>query len=327
MSRAQLEQLDVAGWLERMRQATELHTYSGKFMVTSSSRIMSHSRIWHVCSGQRQIERLEALNGTPRIVYRQNAEVRTFLPHEGVVRIESREMPRRFVRVKGIGNESLVAHYVAQLSKSERVAGREADLLQVRPRDASRFGYRIWLDRSSGLVLKWQTVAPSGRVLEEAAFSEIDMGAPLSGSQIEAMMNDVMGYRVIRQARTPTTLERNGWSLPIPVKGFVLLGCAEKQKQQSKDAAQASLESQSTPEARPLKPAGVQCVYSDGLASISVFLEPFSAERHTYGAQALRLGATHTLSGRVAGDGWVTMVGEVPLTTLRDFASAIKQMP
>ncbi|MPM18198.1 Sigma factor AlgU regulatory protein MucB [bioreactor metagenome] len=270
---------------------------------------------------EHDIERLEALSGTPRIVYRQNAEVRTFSPNERVVRIESREMPRKFVRAKGISAESLAEHYVAQLSGPERVAGRNADLLMLRPRDAWRFGYRVWLDRDSGLVLKWQTVAPSGRVLEQAAFSELDMDTPVSGAQIAAMMNDVVGYRVITKSRDPATLQAHGWQLPVPVDGFMLLNCTQKHKRAANGETP-----QAPPEVRKTRESGVQCVYSDGLASISVFLEPYSEERHgSYQGQELRLGATHTLSGRVASDGWVTMVGEVPLATLHRFASAIKQ--
>ena len=313
----ELQALDVAGWLDRMRQATDLNTYSGVFVVMSSSGMMSSARVWHVCAGQGQIERLEALTGKPRIVYRQNAEVRTFMPNERVVRIESREMLRKWARTKGIDAESLSAHYAAQLGQGERVADKDTDLLQLRPRDAARFGYRVWLDHASGLVLKWQTVAPSGRVLEQAAFSELDMDAPHGGAQLEAMMNDVVGYRVVSETRVPTTLEAAGWALPVPVDGFVLLNCSHAQSQNKDDDRAARAASRAS--------LGVQCVYSDGLANISVFLEPYSEEAHPYPGQELRLGATHTLSARVAGDTWVTMVGEVPLSTLHRFASAIKQ--
>ncbi len=308
-SAEQLKKLDVYGWIERMRHATELQTYSGTFVVMSSSGVMSSSRVWHVCKKNSQIERIEALSGTPRIVYRQNADVRTFTPQERVVRVESREMPSRLPRAQGIDARSLAEHYVAQLNGQERIAGREADVLQLRPSDALRFGHRIWLDHQTGLVLKWQTIAPSGRVLEQAAFSDLTLSTPVSGEQIAAMMNDVVGYRVIRERRWPSTLESSGWQLPIPVGGFVLLNCAQKEKMAT----------------QPPRTAKVQCVYSDGLTSISVFIEPYREDRHPYDGQELRLGATHTLSARVAGDGWATMVGEVPLATLRLFASAIKQ--
>ena len=304
--------LDVQGWLERIRQATDFSTYSGTFMVSASSGVMSSSRVWHVCADGHQIERIEALTGSPRVVYRQNADVRTFMVDDRVVRIDSRDMPRKFARTKGIDAESLAAHYEVEASgHDQRVAGMESDVLQLRARDAWRFSYRIWLDRKSGLMLKWQTLAPNGRVLEQAAFSDLEMSAPVGVAQMQAMMNDVIGYRVVSEPRLPTTLAVNGWLLPIPVDGFVLLSCEQKQKIHP----------------QPARTAMVQCVYSDGLASISVFLEPFSEERHRYEGQELRLGATHTLSGRVAGDSWVTMIGEVPLATLRRFASAIKQAP
>ena len=226
-------------------------------MVSASSGVMSSSRVWHVCADGHQIERIEALTGSPRVVYRQNADVRTFMVDDRVVRIDSRDMPRKFARTKGIDAESLAAHYEVEASgHDQRVAGMESDVLQLRARDAWRFSYRIWLDRKSGLMLKWQTLAPNGRVLEQAAFSDLEMSAPVGVAQMQAMMNDVIGYRVVSEPR-----------------------------------------------------------------------EPFSEERHRYEGQELRLGATHTLSGRVAGDSWVTMIGEVPLATLRRFASAIKQAP
>lgn len=309
IARSEAAALDVHGWLERMRKATDFSTYSGTFVVTSSSGVMSSSRVWHVCDKEQQIERVEALSGTPRIVYRQNADVRTFMPDDRVVRIDTREMPRRFPRAKGIDAASLAKGYAVDVLGSERVAGREADLLQLRSRDAYRFGYRIWLDRQSGLVLKWQTLTPGGKLLEQAAFMDLEPSTPMSGTQIRSMMNDVVGYRVMQQPRFPTTLEAHGWQLPVPVEGFVLLNCAQRQKLHL----------------QPLRSAQVQCVYSDGLATISVFLEPYREDRHAFEGQELRVGATHTLSARVAGDSWVTLVGEVPLTTLQRFASAIKQ--
>lgn len=308
LSQAEAGQLDVHGWLERMRQATDYSTYSGTFVVTSSSGVMSRSQVWHVCSKDQQIERLEALSGTPRIVYRQNADVRTFFPQDRVVRVDTREMPRKFPRAKGIDAQSLSQSYAAELGGLQSVAGRNAALLQLRSRDALRFGYRIWLDQESGLILKWQTVTPGGKVLEQATFTELELSTPAGAAQIQNMMNDVVGYRVIHQHKFPTTLESNGWQLPVPVNGFVLLDCSQKQKLHP----------------QPLRTAQVQCVYSDGLASISVFLEPFNEDRHPFEGQELRVGATHTLSARVLGDSWVTIIGEVPLTTLQRFASAIK---
>lgn len=317
LSSSQLRALDIDGWLQRMRRATDLNTYSGQFNVLSSSGVVSSSRVWHVCEPERQIERMEALSGNPRIVYRQNAEVRSFLPAKRVVKITSRDMPRKFALPHGVDEGMLAAHYVAQLSGHEQLISRTADVLDLRPRDALRFGYRIWLDRESGLVLKWQTISAGGKVLEEAGFSRLALETPVGGAQIEAMMNDVVGYRVVRDARAVTTLHDHGWSLHVPVPGFVLLNCTQTSLVPD-NADKAALA------AAPLTP--VQCVYSDGLATVSVFLEAYGEDQRAYEGQGMRLGATQTLSMRVAQNGWVTMVGEVPLLTLRRFASAIKHV-
>ena len=331
MSRAQLAEFNAAQWVERIAAASDLNSYSGTFVVMSSSGVMNSSRVWHACTRERQIERLEALSGSPRIVYRENAQVRTFLPQERVVRIQARAMPGKFPRAENLDGANLSVHYAAQLQGEERVAGVDADVVQFRPRDAWRFGYRAWIDRASGLVLKWQTIAPSGRVLEQAAFSDLDMSVPVSAQQMSAMMNDVVGFRVLKAHREITTMQAHGWQLPVQVDGFVLLECSQQHagvqepgsQPQPQSQQQQQQQQQQSPTDHP--PSMVQCVYSDGLASISLFLERHVREQRANEGQAMRLGATHTLTGRVAGDAWVTMVGEVPLATLRRFASAIKQ--
>ena len=65
----------------------------------------------------------------------------------------------------------------------------------------------------------------------------------------------------------------------------------------------------------------LQAIYSDGLATVSVFVEPYDAQRHGR-SQQTSIGATQTLTRR-EGDWWVTLVGDVPAATLRDFASAL----
>jgi sigma-E factor negative regulatory protein RseB len=67
----------------------------------------------------------------------------------------------------------------------------------------------------------------------------------------------------------------------------------------------------------------VQTIYSDGLTYVSVFIEPYRADRHTHPMLA-SLGATQTLSQR-QGDWWVTVVGDTPPATLRSFASSLER--
>src|SRR6218665_1664537 len=73
---------DKAQWLERMRSAPCHPSHAGTFVVLSANGAMSSARIWHACDGQRQMERVESLSGTPRTVFRRDDEVRTFLPQQ-----------------------------------------------------------------------------------------------------------------------------------------------------------------------------------------------------------------------------------------------------
>ncbi|MGM2799582.1 MucB/RseB C-terminal domain-containing protein, partial [Bacillus cereus group sp. Bce004] len=60
------------------------------------------------------------------------------------------------------------------------------------------------------------------------------------------------------------------------------------------------------------------------LASVSLFLERIDPDKKPTEHQ-ISMGATHTLAQRIAPDGWLTAVGEVPMKTLKLFASRIER--
>lgn len=304
--------LSVAQWIERMRQASQQRSYTGTFVVLSSSGAMASSRIWHACDGRQQIERVDALSGTPRTVFRRDDEVRTFLPQSRVVRMERRDAPGRFPpAVLHIDGLELARYYVARPQGQERVAGLMADVVWFQPQDGLRFGYRIWSERASGLAVKLQTVGPDGRVLEQAAFSQLDLETPVPIPPLSQAMDNLAGYHVVPVALEPTTAAAEGWVLREPVPGFVPVNCYRRPAGHAKAGAEAE--------------GMLQCVYSDGLASVSLFLERFDASRHPPVVQEMALGATHTLGQRIAQDTWFTAVGEVPAQTLKQFARQLQR--
>jgi len=71
-----------------------------------------------------------------------------------------------------------------------------------------------------------------------------------------------------------------------------------------------------------------QCVFSDGLAAVSVFIEPYDAARREsyHEGQSADAGATHLLARHVGDTGWVTVVGEVPPQTLKRFAQEVSRL-
>ena len=302
--------MSVVQWIERMRQASQQRSYTGTFVVLSSSGAMASSRIWHACDGRQQIERVDALSGTPRTVFRRDDEVRTFMPQSRVVRMERRDAPGRFPPVAlHIDGVELARYYVARPLGQERVAGLLADVVWFQPQDGLRFGSRIWSEHASGLAVKLQTIGPDGRVLEQAAFSQLDLETPVPLPPLAQAMDNLAGYRVVPVALEPTTAAAEGWALREPVPGFVPVSCYRRPAGNAKAEAEGML----------------QCVYSDGLATVSLFLERFDASRHPPVAQQMALGATHTLGQRIAQDTWFTAVGEVPAQTLKQFARQLQR--
>ena len=297
----------VNEWLTRMQEASRQRAYTGTLVVSAGSS-MSASRIWHVCDGTQQMERVEALSGTPRTIFRRNDEVRTFWPQSRVVRSDRRDASGLFPRVPVVEGTSISQFYAARPVGQERVAGFVADVVWFKPVDSLRFGYKLWSERETGLVVKLQTLGANGRVLEQAAFSELDLNAPVRVEQLSRLMDATAGYKVVAPVVIKTTATAEGWVLRQPVAGFVPVSC-HRRAVSADDGAQGVL----------------QCLYSDGLASVSLFIETFDPQRHPSQPQVSGMGATQLLAQRVLPDVWLTAVGEVPLQTLRLFAGQLER--
>ena len=294
---------DVAAWLERLHLAASRSTYTGTFVVSSGPDI-SASRIWHVCDDRQQVERIERLTGSPRITWRRNDEVVTLSPEDRVATWERRDGLGRFPNFPEQPGRQIGDFYEARVVGRERVAGLDADVVEFQPRDPLRFGHRIWSARASGLALRWQTRAVSGEVLEQASFTDLLLNAPLSTERLARQMAVPAGYQTVRPTLTRISPQAQGWRIREGVPGFLPTNC------------------QMGGGGTTNEPAPLQCILSDGLASVSLFIEPYDPARHAREGQAVR-GATHSISRRL-NDSWVTAVGEVPTETLKRLSLSLE---
>jgi sigma-E factor negative regulatory protein RseB len=305
--------ISVNEWLTRMHEASmQKRSYVGT-MVQSSREGMSSARIWHACDGVNQVERIEALTGAPRSTVRKNDKMLTFIPEAKLVRMEKREgmgeglgANANFTELLKPGANNIPDFYSVRSLGQERIAGLEADVVQLMPRDSLRYGYRLWTERKGALVLKLQTLDASGNVLEQAAFSELQLDAPVKADKLKQMMKPQEGWRVEQADVVKTQAAAEGWQLKAAVPGFKSVNCYKR------GSATSSISDDS-----------VQWVFSDGLATVSLFIENFDKSRHTQEGVGAA-GATHTLLRRLQ-DHFLTAVGEVPLQTLRDFAAALER--
>jgi sigma-E factor negative regulatory protein RseB len=306
----QAEDGGINAWLMRLHEASRHRTYTGTFVVSAGGQ-MASAKIWHVCDGAQQMERVEALSGPPRSTFRRNAQVVTFFPESRVAVEESRESLGLFPNLLKSHDSTIEEYYQLKSLAAERVAGLDAEVVQLVPKDALRYGYRVWSEKRSGLVVQLQTLDPDGKVLEQSAFSELQLDAPVSMNKLSQMMGHTEGYRVEHRDLQKTTAKAQGWDMPKSVPGFKPMGCYTRPVAL---LAGASGRSENT----------MQWMFSDGLATVSLFVEVFDSRRHVREGTADMGGATRTLTRRL-NNWWITAVGEVPVSTLNMFAQGLER--
>jgi sigma-E factor negative regulatory protein RseB len=180
----------------------------------------------------------------------------------------------------------------------------------LRPRDEHRFAQRVWSEQGTGLLLRADVLAADGTVLETSAFSELTIGAKTKPESVSAALKQLDGWLLLKPVHQRTELEAEGWQLKAPVPGFRQASCVKRQLD-APDAAR--------------QPAAdvVQAVFTDGLTHVSLFIEPLQADRHRPGSATT--GATHTWMQPAGNAHWVTVMGDVPMATLKQFAAALER--
>lgn len=308
---AVLTTAEAKAWLSRMRTAASGGNYQGT-MVFSVGGTMSSSRVGHYTVGDQTYEQLEALDGRQQRILRHNDAVHTLWPQSRLAVIEKRETRGAWSTTPQEVDPGALDNYEFRREGDARVAGRDAAVFLLEPRDVLRYAQRLWADRATGLMLRADVMGQAGDgrpVLESTAFSEINIGVrPQPEVVLQPLRNprQLDGYRVLRPQQQRTELEAEGWTLARPVPGFTLGGCVRRGIEMAGDGAQV-----------------LQAVFSDGLTHVSLFIEPFKPQRHRGELQAQQ-GATSTLMLR-RGDHWITVVGDVPAATLKLFAAAVER--
>jgi sigma-E factor negative regulatory protein RseB len=294
----------------RVHQAARQSVYTGTFVVSVGGN-MASARIWHVCDGNQQLERVEPLSGTPRAIFRRNDQVVTFFPQTKTAIAEVRDSLDSFPGLLKSSDSSIGDFYRLKALGTERIAGFDADVFQLVPNDQLRYGYRVWSEKKSGLMIQLQTLDLQGKVLEQAAFSDLQLDAVVNVGKLSKAGN-TDGYRILRQDLRKTTADAQGWVMQKGVSGFKPMACY--QRPAASAVAGLAGNGHST----------MQWIFSDGVATVSLFIEAYDHQRHVREGLTDMGGATNTQTRRIQ-DWWATVVGEVPPATLSAFAHALER--
>ncbi len=274
-------------WLERMALAMEHLNYRGTFVYSHSGRLQSLAVV-HLRSSNGVRERLYSLDGDTREVRRNNNLVHAVAPEQDHY---SQMNYRQFTRLPNSQLLYQKSRYSFGLGDKHRIASLKAQQIVIEPKDGFRYGYELWLEERTGMLLKQVMLDEKGKVLEKLVFTNIELGAEIDDEDLVESSAD--------QSPVPAKLLANVNSQPrwrpaqLP-SGFELLA-----HQQSEDDTEA-LE---------------HLLYSDGLAHVSVYLEPQEIATVDTEYPATRYGVVNIYSRSMSGM-HITAMGAVPYRTL-----------
>ena len=288
--------------LEKAGQAARKLNYKGIF-VYQSEHAVSNMQITHVNAPQGEFARVMSLDGAPREVLRQGNEAVIYSPQNEKVMIEKRRVQNSFPALLPGLADTLKLSYQARVAGQERIGGRDGVVIQLSPRDHYRYGYRFSVDRESGLLLKSMMLNEKQEVVEQVAFSQLTL-MPMSGMDwfhpnVERGKNYIMR---LEDAVMPSRMEADAWRVMQMPPGFVKV-----------DQVTLSMPGKTSPVR--------QMIFSDGIASVSLFIETLD-KGVTPKSGHLSQGATNVYANTV--DGYqVVVVGEVPEIVVRQIGDSV----
>ena len=294
---------DPVDWLKRTDQALATRNYEGVFVHEHAGETET-LRVIHRVGADGVSERLQSMDGSGREVIRKGNQLTCYLPDQSTAVEEKTggaglllgSLPR-------IDATSAGLYQVTALHKA-RVSGRDAQVIEVLPMDQMRYGYRVWIDTATAMPLKTQLRNSAGEVLEQIVFTDLRLPTHIPDNEFEPAV-DARNYRWVQHLADSADMHglSISWEAGVLPPGFRM-----------------------TVNARQVLRSGPveHLVFSDGLASVSVFVEIGREPRTEPGSDdAVTIGSSSAYSTVVQGYR-VTAVGEVPPDTVRAIALSIR---
>ena len=288
-------------WLQKIQEGTQKLSYAGSFVYQHGLQ-MEMSRITRFVAPNGAYEKLEAMDGGMRELIRSPEQVAYYIPGSHTVKIDRQFVPYSFPAILPPQLRDLRESYSVSLGEVERVAGYDCQSVVLEPRDQLRYGRKLWADINTGMLLKARTFDAKHEPVETFAFTQLQIGSVERDRTKSTFADRAQDWRVEDSAIRVARVTDTGWLVRAVPPGFRKIG----EMRRTIGAV-----------------TGVgQIVFSDGLAAISVFIEPLSG-RHPSAAGQVRQGAVNVFTRRV-GESWITVVGEMPAEGVRLIANSIE---
>ena len=290
-------------WLDSMSSSMRSLDYDGTFVYYHDGKLEA-MRIVHQANAGGEKERLMSLTGSAREVLRDDKVVTCIMPDNKSVMV-GQSRPRQPYPDVPKDLDSLSPHYNLSDAGDDRVAGMMARVIAITPRDRFRYGYRFWIDIRNHMLLRFELSDEEGNAIEQVMFTGLRVGEGIPAEALEPSLSGD-GYNWFRQENSDAGAALQAaspqWTVgQLPV-GFEMTDNQRKRVRQGGEHAE-------------------HLVYSDGLATVSVYVEKLMDGTRSYTGLS-NMGAMNAYGAVVDGH-QVTVVGEVPSATVQSMAQSV----
>jgi sigma-E factor negative regulatory protein RseB len=297
-----------AHWLERMNEALTTRNYDGTFSHWHGGHV-EMLRIIHRVQDGTVSERLASLDGSGREFIRTGASLTCYLPDKRTVLVEQRPPQESLVAFPAVNDQTASFYDIREVTRT-RLNRRDTHVITVSPKDQYRYGYRLWIDDSTAMPLKTQLCDARGHVIEQIVFASLTLSSHIPDSAFKPEVSTA-GFTWLRNESAPPapgapTLAWNAMRLP---PGFRMAARSAQTLPGSTDPVD-------------------HLVFTDGLASVSVFVEAQRREQADQPSvpESATVGSSSAFSTVIDGHK-ITAVGEVPPDTVRFIANQLAREP
>ncbi len=289
--------------INAMSRASRELNYDATFVYRKGNQ-MDVMRLLHKADGNNEIERLVSLTGQARELIRDNQSVTCIFPEDQAVMVE-KSRPRQLLSGQlPEPIEKVESYYSFSIAGRDRVLDRDTLVVNIIPKDEYRYGYQIWIDQDSHLAVKTQLNTANGAALEQILFTQLKILDSIPDEMLKPSINGsgYVWYNHSADSEEPDVSAQK-WQVEWMPGGFTM----SEQTQQQMPANSMPVD---------------HLVYSDGLATVSVFVEKI-AKDPVVKPGASQMGGVNAFA--LLNSGYqITAVGEVPLTTVEQMAKSVR---
>ncbi len=297
-----------AMWQTLQKAAVAAHalSYQGIFVYQTGQQSKS-VQITHFFNGAGEFARNVVLDGTPREVFSQGHDVVIFNPKNEKIVIEKRRGQNMFPAILPTNLDSVKASYSLRAGESERVAGRQTQIFFLDPKDNLRYSYKFWIDTEYGLLLKSVMFNSRNEMMDSIGFSQIGLLSSVDLDWFQPKIDSKKNY--VMEDEAVTIVDHSvakAWIIKELPTGY------HKVDQMIRMVQGKSV-------------AVTHVIFSDGLSSVSLFIEPLAKPL----AKSIKSKSGHGIVGNTSfysslHEGYqITAVGEVPEATVAQIANAV----